>query len=144
MKLNSILLVDDNAATNLVHHKIILKSGITDHVFVCRSGEEAFDFLIGCNAETDISAKARKMPDLILLDINMPGMSGWDFMEEYEQINLIGYEPMIFMLTTSYNPDDNFKADAHEYVQGFLNKPLTIDMLKRVVERYFNEKMLKV
>ncbi|XOV91683.1 MAG: response regulator [Bacteroidota bacterium] len=142
MKINSILLVDDNAATNLVHRKMITKNNITNNVFVCKTGEEAIAFLNKCNDEPDIAQKAKNMPDLLLLDINMPGMSGWDFVEEYQKINFTGYEPMIFMLTTSYNPDDKFKADAHDNVQGFLNKPLTAEMLKRVVNIYFTEKLL--
>ncbi|MBV6639205.1 MAG: response regulator [Cyclobacteriaceae bacterium] len=142
MKVNSILLVDDNAATNLVHRKMITKNLITENVFVCKTGEDAIDFLNRCNNESDISAKAKNMPDLVLLDINMPGMSGWDFIQEYKKISFTGYEPMIFMLTTSFNPDDRFKADGSEYVQGFINKPLTAETLKRVVNIYFTEKLL--
>lgn len=143
MKVNSILLVDDNAATNLVHRKMITKNMITDNVFVCKTGEDAINFLNRCNDESDMSLKARNMPDLLLLDINMPGMSGWDFIQEYKKINFTGYEPMIFMLTTSFNPDDRFIADGNECVQGFINKPLTADALRRVVDIYFTEKMLK-
>lgn len=142
MKLNCVLLVDDNAATNLIHRKMITKYQVTENVIVCSTGEEALEYLTNCNANTDFGQKAKNMPDLLLLDINMPGMSGWDFIEEYKKIDFTGYQPMIFMLTTSFNPDDKFKADADESIQGFLHKPLTGDTLKRVVQVYFEEKML--
>jgi len=72
-----------------------------------------------------------EIPDAIFLDVNMPKIDGWGFLNKYGEIP-IEKSPIIIMLTTSMNPEDQLKADANPLVKGFKNKPLTEEHLKEL------------
>lgn len=131
-KLNCILLIDDDEPTNFLHRMIINRAECTEKVVVYEDARKALDFLQKKEQE------AYSQPDLIFLDINMPGMNGWEFLEVYE--NLTEEQRgrvVIMMLTTSLNPDDRKRADSLAHVAGFLTKPLTKVMLQEVIEKHF-------
>ena len=126
-KLNSILLIDDDEPTNFLNRLTIEQSGCADQVIVIQSGQEALHFLRNTNP-----------PDIIFLDINMPAMDGWEFLEEYRLLPSTQKSGIIvIMLTTSLNPDDEIKAKSHPEVAGFENKPLREDRLAEVLRKYF-------
>ncbi|PKP36958.1 MAG: hypothetical protein CVT98_06740 [Bacteroidetes bacterium HGW-Bacteroidetes-15] len=81
---------------------------------------------------------AFKLPDLILLDINMDGMNGWEFLKEY---NLLAKElqskVIIIMLTTSENSDDIKRAKSENYVSDFITKPMTKTKMNTIIGKYF-------
>ena len=131
-KVNCILLIDDNEADNEFHRRAILKAGVADHIEVANGGEKALDYLKK-SGTSDTPA-----PDLIFLDINMPGMNGFEFMEEYQKLDPARKSKMVvFMLTSSLMPEDKKKAlDAGE-ISDYLNKPLTADTVNSIVEKYF-------
>ncbi|UII18978.1 response regulator [Fulvivirga ligni] len=126
-KLNCIMLIDDNAYDNELHEMEIEETGKVEKIITYRSAEKALDYLKNNLDKPD------NTPQLILLDINMPGMNGWDFLEEYEQLNLETI--VVVMLTTSINQDDQNKANSIESIRDYLNKPLTtynfINLLKK-------------
>ena len=75
---------------------------------------------------------------LILSDINMPGMSGWDFMEKYNELSKdIHDRAVVAMLTTSINPDDLHRAAKVPRVKEFISKPLTPEIFWKVVNENF-------
>ena len=82
-KLNCILLVDDDKATNFLHKKIIGNNDVSENILVALNGKEAM--IIICNALID-NDKNNTLPELVFLDINMPIMNGWEFMEEYQKL----------------------------------------------------------
>ena len=132
-KLPSVLLIDDNAATNFLHARVLKKSSLVGYVHACTSAQNGLKYITTSN-QKDIYPR----PDLIFLDINMPGMSGWEFLEAYrnlpdEQRGKI----VIVMLTTSLNPDDRKKAEQIEEINDFQEKPLTVERLKRILDKYF-------
>ena len=131
-KLNCIVLIDDDQPTNFLHKKVVEKAECTEKVVVFDDAEAALAFL---STKTDgIYAQ----PDLILLDINMPGMSGWDFMNAYVQLpEDQRAHIVVMMLTTSLNPDDKARADMNNGVSGFLSKPLTKELLQEVLDKHF-------
>lgn len=122
-KLRCILLVDDNKFDSYFHQKVIKKRNIAEVVVVMDSGSDAIEYL----KKTPVGDV--NYPDLILLDINMPGMSGWDVLEEYQKLANQNNSTKIFMLTTSINPDDETTAKSHKQVFEFIIKPLNIDTL---------------
>ncbi|TVZ17015.1 response regulator [Maribacter sp. MAR_2009_72] len=131
-KLSCILLIDDDHATNYIHKRVINKAEITEKIVDLESGYDALKYL----EQTDFEAYPR--PDIIFLDINMPGMDGWEFLEGYENLSVEQRSKIILvMLTTSLNPDDKNKSDSISTIDGFKNKPLTHEILQDVIDEYF-------
>ncbi len=136
-KLNCILLVDDNDSDNFIHKRIIEKSGIANHTEIAMNGKEALDFLIS-QGKAGLSERQNKHPDLIFLDINMPVMDGWEFLEEYHQLDDSLKGKVIFiMLTTSLNPADKTRAESMIDSGCFQFKPLTTEMINEIMLRNF-------
>jgi len=133
--LGCVLLVDDDNLTNYIHSKAIERSDIDVHVHATQSAREALEFLrhSGSAAGTE-----EPRPGIIFLDVNMPGMNGWDFMEEYR---LLSEEQkariVIVMLTTSLNPEDESRAIANKDIIRFMNKPLKPEMINEIASQYF-------
>lgn len=133
-KLNCILLVDDNDADNYYHEIVINDFGCAEEVVAVQSGKAALDYL------KSIENGNHPQPDLIFLDINMPAMNGWEFLEEYKKLDVIQQgKIVVVMLTTSLNLDDEEKARGIEHIKNFKNKPLTEEMLHEIIEKHFPE-----
>jgi CheY-like chemotaxis protein len=131
--LEFILLVDDDEATNFLNKRVILKSEITTEVHVANNGQEALEYL------TDTNGGSRTLPQagLVFLDINMPGMDGWEFLEEYEKLPEEQTRRIkVLILTTSNNPDEEKRAVDIPEVKGFIQKPLTPEKLERAINVY--------
>ena len=112
-KLKCVLLVDDNSADNYLHKLVIEESACAEEVATCKNGEEALEYL-------KKTFNTIHYPSLILLDINMPRMNGWEFLEEYRKLPRANIEPyIVFMLTTSLNPDDRHKSESDKKNKRF-------------------------
>ena len=134
-KLNCILLVDDDELTNFLHRLVLEKSGFTQQIKIADSGKEALDYLE--NSEAGNSADLYPSPDLIFLDINMPAMNGWEFLEEYKKMNLKS-RTIVVMLSTSLFVGDKLKAEAIPEISGFEDKPLTAEKVEAAIKKYFS------
>ncbi|MAD97512.1 MAG: response regulator [Flavobacteriaceae bacterium] len=133
-KLNCVLLIDDSEPTNYVNKKIVTKANITEKIVAVESGFEALDYLKTRTNEADI-------PELIFLDINMPGMSGWEFLTEYEKLPKNDKAlVVVVMLTTSLNPSDRTKAVRLGYVGDFIIKPLNLEKVEEIYEAFFKNR----
>jgi len=136
-KLSSILLVDDDEFMNLLNAKLIEKAGVTEHLQICQTGEEALDY-ITCKGKFTDHAGSYIEPAIIFLDINMPGINGWEFLEEYRMLGQFRKRNLIVvMLTTSLNPDDAAMACTIAEIAEFRHKPLTTAMLDEIIAKYF-------
>lgn len=132
-RLNIVLLIDDDEPTNFLNELIISQLDCSESIVAVQSGQEAIDFLC-----TEIDGAFPK-PDLMLLDINMPGMNGWEFLEKYERLDDAQKgNVIIMMLTTSLNPDDEAKANGIKDIKSFMKKPLTKEGFQAVLEQYFD------
>jgi CheY-like chemotaxis protein len=128
-KLNCIMLIDDNSADNKYHQIIIKGMNITENIEVALDGEKAISFL---------KKENQTPPELIFLDINMPKINGWEFLEQYKHLDIKQKAKIVIvMLTTSGNPADREKAEQIEEVTGFKTKPLTEEMLTEILDKYF-------
>jgi CheY-like chemotaxis protein len=135
-KLNCILLIDDDEPTNYLNRMTIEQMECTRYVAITQSGQQALNFLMGDRQSGDTEDCPH--PDLIFLDINMPAMDGWEFLEKYKKLpREQKAEIVLIMLTTSLNPDDEKRTSQIPEIAGFENKPLKEPRLERLLERYF-------
>ena len=131
--IHCILLVDDDPDDNFLHQLVITESGLCDTVRVAESGPAALHYL----TQTDQPDYLR--PDAILLDINMPGMNGFEFLEQYHGLpDYLKSRVVVVMLTTSLNPSDKVRAMQSAEVSTYQSKPLTQAMLQSLVDQHFS------
>ncbi len=136
-KLSCVLLIDDDFATNFINKKIIQKTNITEHIQVALNGKEAIDYLCKQGKFESVNDEFPQ-PQLILLDINMPVMDGWEFIEAYKNLNLENKEDIIVvMLSSSFNPADKSKAESIVEIAAFKQKPMSRDALYEIIEKVF-------
>lgn len=121
-----LMLIDDSDVDQMIYARISKKSGLVGSLMQFLDASKALDHLCDPNTER---------PDLILLDINMPGMDGFEFLDAAARRIEGMLCPVIVMLTTSLNPRDRERAARFEIVKDFLNKPLTVEHLKMLSER---------
>ena len=124
------MLVDDNDDDNFFHEREIKKTQPAPVIVTKDSGMKALEYL-----------KSNEEPhsDLIFLDINMPGMNGWEFLKEYNQLDkALQSRAIIIMLTTSDNPDHVAKANTFSFVSDYITKPLTKEIMDDINKKYFN------
>lgn len=139
-KLNCVLLIDDDEPTNFLNKMLIEETGFANEVRVAQSAREALDYLSGKSAEQ--TGSKPPVPDLIFLDINMPAMDGWEFLEQYDRLSPQQKASIIVvMLTTSFNPEDENKAKTISYISSYQNKPLTEDIINGILKEHFDWKV---
>lgn len=135
-KIDSVLLIDDDEATNFINELLIRKTGITSSLSIARNGKDALELLYKCKEEA--TGEDAVLPKLILLDINMPVLDGFGFLESFEALDIPGKESVVIVvLTTSLNPKDVERVQVAG-VNDFVNKPLTRETLQHLVAKHFN------
>ncbi len=124
------MLIDDNQDDNFYHEREIKKVDQENVVVTKHSGMEALEYL---------ASKKEPRSDLIFLDINMPGMNGWEFLEEYNNLDSeLQSRAIIVMVTTSSNPDDIKKSKTFNFITDYIIKPLTREKVKEIRAKYFS------
>src|SRR5436190_3225014 len=118
-----VLLVDDNELDNFINKKLLENEHFADNIIVCQSAVAALDYL---KKATD-----KDVPSYIFLDIMMPGMDGFGFLDEFDKLpDTIKKTSKVIMLSTTESFKDLNRANQNKYVYKFLNKPLNADVLK--------------
>ncbi len=119
------MVIDDNDMDLYVSKRVIEKGAFAEEVMLMESAKEAIAYF------EENASDPERLPSLIFLDINMPEMNGFEFLEAYNNLpETVKQNCIILMLTTSVHNEDKDKADRNPYVRNFLNKPLSIDKLK--------------
>ena len=125
--LSAVLLVDDDRVTNMMHSRQISRRQLAERVDVATDGVAALDFLKACIAE-----KAA-VPELVLLDINMPRMNGFEFLQAYADLPKdLHNRQRIVMVSTSTLRQDRARAEENPFVASYETKPLTDADLMRI------------
>lgn len=121
------MLIDEDEIDNIINQKIIESNNFCENIMVYQTGGDALEYL-RTNANNPDA-----LPDLIFLDINMPIMDGFQFLEEFEKLA----EPIlekckIIMLSSSISPRDIDRAASNRFVKKYLNKPLNSRYLQAI------------
>lgn len=142
MALNSIHIIDDNETDRYLLKRLIKSANLATNVFESSNGREAMEFLTeACNNR--IPQPDGFPPMLIFLDINMPIMGGFEFLEEYSKlVQETNYleSTVLTMVTSSESEEDKQRALTHDPVKGYMVKlPRTGEELKAIVGQYFSD-----
>ncbi|QED38207.1 response regulator [Antarcticibacterium arcticum] len=122
-----ICVIDDDQIYQIIVKKIISKAGIFEEVLHYENGYKALE---------ELKDPEIPLPGLILLDINMPGMDGWEFLENLKDHRPhLTRETNIYIVTSSIAGGDRNKAEALPEVSGFISKPLTVGKLREIGEK---------
>ncbi|MFD2147738.1 response regulator [Mucilaginibacter antarcticus] len=116
------LLVDDNYIDNFVTRRLLESSNFAQNIIVTESPTEAIQML------EDGTVK----PDVIFLDIRMPQMSGFEFLDAYDKLDFNKADTKIFLLSSSFDPTDIKRSDDNKYITHFVHKPLTYKILEEL------------
>ena len=118
-----IMLIDDNIMDNFINKRLIESSGFGVNITECTSAVDALKILQTGN----------QLPNVIFLDINMPEMNGFEFLDAFGKLPLTTHQCCkIIMLSTSESFKDLNRANKNRFVKKFLNKPLTLEVLSAV------------
>ncbi|MBC7387607.1 MAG: response regulator [Opitutaceae bacterium] len=130
-----VMLVDDDEISNFISEKIIKNLNITNNVKVVSNGKLALHFV---KENCDHSESQPLCPDFILLDINMPVMDGFQFLDEFSKLSVPGFEKIkIIILTSSNNPKDVASAEKYK-IDGYINKPLSKEKFEMAMKTLRN------
>ncbi len=125
------MLIDDNEVDLKINSKIITISKLFDEIILCMSGEEALSYF------NDHLDNEPALPDFILLDIQMPEMDGFEFLEYYKQLpKSVTEKALIAILSSTLDFGDIKKAEASPYVIKLLKKPLYPKELEDLLRKY--------
>lgn len=128
LPLTSVLLVDDDSTTNFLNQLLLQKTlRVTELVLVAENGQQAL---------AQLGPGASPIPQLILLDLNMPVMNGWEFLAAYQQLPPVTPRPLVVLLSSSDH--DLARARAQQLpVDAFLPKPLTREKVQTLLDQHF-------
>lgn len=130
-KLNEILLIDDNEIDNLIHSRLIKELSLAENVQVFLNGKSALFHL-----KELIKKNPQNLPDLILLDLNMPIMDGWTFLNEFEKLQTqLPKNIKIYIVSCSINKREIQKALGNKQVIDFISKPVTADRMRQITQK---------
>jgi CheY-like chemotaxis protein len=125
-KFTDVLLVEDDPITIMVCDRIIKMTSFAEKVKSCENGKIAIDYLSRLPENEHV-------PTIIFLDINMPVMNGWDFLEEFDKIKVrFKSLPRIYLLSSTVDPEDYKKAKKFSLVEDFISKPLSKEALQTI------------
>ncbi|PBJ14489.1 response regulator [Flavobacterium sp. ACN6] len=126
--LEQILCIDDDPITLMLCKKVISKSSFSHEVITAQNGEEA---LLHFNTLKYTNDKNTKKPELIFLDLNMPIMGGWEFLDHFTSPDYSDFNSApVIVLSSTIDPEDLAKAKQYPIIIDFLSKPITQPMLE--------------
>lgn len=132
MRIKNIMLIDDNKIDVFVSQKVIEKYDPNVKTRAFNNAVLALSYFKLLELNSNI--KSLSLPEIILLDVNMPEMNGFNFFREFKELKVVReHEIAIYMLSSSVSPDDINKAQMEPECSGYIIKPLTLEKLKKFI-----------
>ena len=125
-KINLACIIEDDPTHVYITKRFLNLTGLVDSILICSNGKDAFTKL------KSIISSGEKLPELILLDLNMPVWDGWQFLDAFKEIP-IEDKIDIFILTSSNNEADIERAKNYNIDSNYIVKPITLEKLKDVI-----------
>lgn len=127
------LIIDDDEINNFICIKNMKDSKFAEHATYCLRGREGLEELVDA-----VENRPEDLPNVIFLDINMPLMNAWEFLEEYNNLQQRFPIPVkLFILSSSVYRKDIEKSSHYDIVTDYIIKPLSKENLRRIQEKYF-------
>jgi len=131
--LNRLLIIDDDPVTIKICKLVISNTNFAKEVFSLEQGKDALNYFSDYFERKKKGEQVEAAPDLILLDLNMPIMDGWEFLDQYiRKYSERLPDTRIAILSSSINPEDFRKAQQYPIIIDFINKPLIIDLMEEL------------
>lgn len=128
------MLIDDNDIDNLINQKMIEAANICENIYTHSGAKSAIEFLKNMEKLSKLLPNAQILPELIFLDIDMPLMDGFQFLDQFEKLSAeTKRHCQIVMLTSSISPQDVNRAKTYSYVKKYINKPLTQEEIRKLI-----------
>lgn len=132
----TVLVIDDDFITIHLNKMVLKSASFCDNIVAAKSGEEALSYFENIE-KGDIPMD--NLPEVILLDLNMPVMDGWEFLENFVQkFPEFAKKTNIFVLSSSINPNDQERALKDPNIAAFLAKPLDKDDHFHIIKSFLN------
>lgn len=124
-----VFIIDDDPIHQRIAQIMISKHNLFDEYFSYTDAQKALDFLQENKKNEEI------LPDVILLDLNMPVLDGWDFLETFESlIKEFKKNIRVFIVSSSVDEKDLIRSKSYVAVKGFISKPLSPDIIRSIIE----------
>jgi CheY-like chemotaxis protein len=134
--LDLILCVDDDPITLMLCKMVIAKSSFASEIITAQNGEEALNYFDDLKLN-NLGAEIKKYPSLVFLDLNMPVMDGWEFLDHFskEEYTSAFKNTKVIVLSSTIDPNDIEKSKTYSMVLDFLSKPITKEIVENLKER---------
>jgi CheY-like chemotaxis protein len=134
--LDLILCVDDDPITLMLCKMVIAKSSFATEIITAQNGEEALNYFDDLKLN-NLGAEIKKYPSLVFLDLNMPVMDGWEFLDHFskEEYTSAFKNTKVIVLSSTIDPNDIEKSKTYPMVLDFLSKPITKEIVENLKEK---------
>lgn len=128
-KIDTTCIIDDDPIFIYGTRRIMKEVDFCDNILIFNNGQDAIDGL------NELTSQGKNLPSVIFLDLNMPIMNGWEFLEDFTKIPNLNKEKItIFIISSSVDPRDLARIKSYRIVNNYILKPISPDDLKNILQ----------